>query len=186
MANQKRPTAILLATVAASLSIAQISYASNIMPEGYFPLTTQVTLVSGDTWKQDNKTYRLYGVQSCLRGTTYTNANNTKTDCGDTSLAVFAAYIKDTGPFCAPVAVTSELTYVTCYSTVGGKTLDLSNILIIQGFAFASINSEGLPVVPAYQVSEQVAATKKAGLWSFKDVQHPAILIAREWKKRNP
>ncbi|NRP75149.1 hypothetical protein ILFOPFJJ_06072 [Ensifer psoraleae] len=154
-------------------------------PDGYFDLLPGVTLETGDTWTSDGKRFRLYGVQSCLRGTSYTDKHGQKRDCGEASLAVFAAYIKDTKPVCAPVAKKDDTAYVVCYATVGRQRLDLANVLITSGYAFAALNGEGLPYHVPYAVAEQLARDKRAGLWQFEDVQHPAILLSREVNARN-
>lgn len=153
-------------------------------PNGYFDLPTTVTLESGDTWMQSGQKFRLFGVQSCLRGTSYTAKDGSKRDCGDASMAMFAAYIRDTKPVCAAVAKTGDLTYVMCYATVAGKMLDLGTILISTGFAFAALNQSGIPYNPAYAVAEQQARDGKSGLWAFPDVQHPAILISKAAKRQ--
>ncbi|WP_367118393.1 thermonuclease family protein, partial [Mesorhizobium sp.] len=105
-------------------------------------------------------------------------------DCGDASLAVFAAYIKDTKPVCAPVAKTADLSYVVCYATLGKDRLDLATMMIASGYAFASLNAEGLPFHPPYAVAEQDARDRRAGLWQFQDVQHPAVLLSRSANER--
>ncbi|MBR7653735.1 thermonuclease family protein [Brucella oryzae] len=153
-------------------------------PEGYFDLQPGVTLESGDTWVAEGQRYRLYGVQSCLRGTTFTDRTGYKKDCGEASLAVFAAYIKDTKPVCAPVAQTADTSYVICYATIGGNRLDLATILITSGYAFAALKADGLPYYPAYAVAEQDAREKRAGLWQFEDVQHPAIMLSKSANER--
>ncbi|MBD9524237.1 thermonuclease family protein [Ensifer sp. ENS02] len=154
-------------------------------PDGYFDLLPGVTLETGDTWIAEGKRFRLYGVQSCLRGTSYTDSHGQKRDCGEASLAVLAAYIKDTRPVCAPVAKKDDTAYVACYATVGNQRLDLANVLITSGYAFAALNGEGLPYHVPYAVAEQRARDERAGLWQFEDVQHPAILLSREVNARN-
>lgn len=167
----------------AVISIACLAMAASstavAAPPGYFDLTTKITLESGDSWIEGGRKYRLYGVQSCLRGSFYTTSDGDKRDCGDASMAMFAAYIRDTKPVCAPVASRDDLTYVMCYSNVAGKALDLGTILISTGYAFASLNAKGLPYNPAYAVAEQQARNKKSGLWAFPDVQHPSILLGK-------
>jgi endonuclease YncB( thermonuclease family) len=74
---------------------------------------------------------------------------------------------------------------VVCYATVGTDRLDLTNVLITSGYAFAALNGEGLPYHVPYAVAEQLARDKRAGLWQFEDVQHPAILLSREVNARN-
>lgn len=154
-------------------------------PEGYFDLKAGITLETGDTWIDENgKKFRLYGVQSCLRGTFYTVESGIRQDCGDASLAMFAAYIQDTKPICAPIAQGQNITYVFCYAMVGKNRLDLANVMITSGFAFAALNQDGLPVHPQYAVAEQQARNDKAGLWKFKDVQHPSILLSQMEKQK--
>jgi endonuclease YncB( thermonuclease family) len=158
-----------------SLCMVLFSTTAFAAPEGYFDLQPGVTLESGDTWVSEGQRYRLYGVQSCLRGTAFTDTTGNKKDCGEASLAVFAAYIKDTKPVCAPVAQTADTSYVICYATIGGSRLDL-----------ATLKADGLPYHPAYAVAEQEAREKRVGLWQFEDVQHPAILLsksANEWTR---
>ena len=153
-------------------------------PEGYFDLLPGVTLETGDTWIAEGNRYRLYGVQSCLRSTTYTDHAGEKRDCGEASLSMLAAYIRDTHPVCAPVAKSADITFVACYATVGRERLDLANILIASGFGFAALDADGMPFHAPYAVVEQTARESRAGLWQFVDVQHPAILLSRAANER--
>jgi endonuclease YncB( thermonuclease family) len=153
-------------------------------PEGYFDLQPGVTLETGDTWIAEGSRYRLYGVQSCLRATAYTDHAGQKRDCGEASLSILAAYIRDTHPVCAPVAKTAGITFVACYATVGRERLDLANILIASGFAFAALDADGMPFHAPYAVVEQTARESRAGLWQFEDVQHPSILLSRAANER--
>lgn len=43
---------------------------------------------TGDTWTFAGETHRLYGVQACLRGTSFTNGNGLRVDCGRASLTM--------------------------------------------------------------------------------------------------
>ncbi|MGX5851056.1 thermonuclease family protein [Mesorhizobium sp. PL10] len=153
--------------------------AGHAAPQGYFDLAQGVALETGDTWVADGRTYRLYGVQSCLRGTSYTDKAGASRDCGEASLAVLAAFIRDTTPVCAPVAQHEQLTYVACYGSVAGNRMDLAVLLIASGFAFAALDTSGMPIHPEYAVIEQDARARRAGLWQFDDVQHPAILLSK-------
>lgn len=148
-------------------------------PEGYFELTSNVTLESGDNWTQNGRHFRLFGVQACLRGTPYTDKAGIRRDCGEASLAVLAAYIADTTPLCAQVAQSGGTMFVSCYATIGADRLDLANLLISSGFAFASLDGRGLPHHAPYAVAEQAARERRVGLWQFDDVQHPAILLGQ-------
>lgn len=172
-------TALVLGVFTISPTLAQQQ-----APAGYFLLDTNVTLVTGETWRSEGQTYRLYGIQSCIRGTKFTNKSGEKVDCGDASLAVFSAYIKDTAPLCAVVTKINDTIFTSCYADIGGSRLDLANILVSQGYAFAAIDQQGLPIHPPYSASEQVASTTKKGLWAFDDVQHPSILLIAEKNKR--
>jgi endonuclease YncB( thermonuclease family) len=165
-------------TAIAILGAALFAAPGNAAPEGYFSLKPGVTLETGETWLDDGQRYRLYGVQSCLRGTLYTDKAGHQRDCGEASMAVFAAYIKDTAPICAPVVRSGDLTYVMCYATVGAERLDLGSLLITSGYAFAALTAEGLPYHSPYSVYEQQARDSGIGLWQFEDVQHPSILLS--------
>jgi endonuclease YncB( thermonuclease family) len=153
--------------------------ATAAMPEGYFELKPGVTLESGDSWQHGGRRFRLFGVQACLRGTAFTDKSGAHRDCGEASLAVFAAYIADTHPVCAPVAQSPGTVFVSCYASIGTDRLDLANLMISSGFAFASLDGRGLPHHTPYAVVEQAAREKKVGLWQFDDVQHPAILLGQ-------
>jgi endonuclease YncB( thermonuclease family) len=149
-------------------------------PPGYFDLEPGIVLETGDTWIDHGRKFRLYGVQSCLRGTHYTGADGRKRDCGTASMAVLSAYIKDTHPICAPVARRKTLTYVMCYATIKDKRLDLGTVLISSGYAFAALNSDGLPYDKAYAVAEQLARKRRSGLWRFSDVRLPSVLLSHK------
>lgn len=168
-----RSPALLLALVLAPMSATAAS------PEGYFELKPGMMLESGDSWRDGDRHFRLFGMQTCLRGTFYTDKAGTRRDCGEASLAVLAAYIKDTRPWCAQVARSAETIYVSCYATLGGDRLDLANLMIFSGFAFASLDARGMPYHAPYAVAEQTARENRSGLWQFADVQHPAILLGQ-------
>lgn len=148
-------------------------------PTGYFDLRPGLALESGDSWTDAHTRYHLFGVQGCLRGTFYTDRSGHREDCGEASLVVLAAFIADTRPSCAPMVTIANVAQVVCYATVGGHRLDLGNLMIASGYAFAALQPDGLPYSPVYAVAEQVAREKHAGLWQFADVQPPAILLGR-------
>lgn len=158
-----------------------LSFAGGVsaLAADYRPLAPGVTLETGDSWIDYGEHYRLYGVQSCLRGTFFTNLSGQRQDCGEASIAVLAAFIKDMRPQCAPVTVVDNTRFVLCYGTVGGERLDLATALIMEGYAFAALDAKGLPIHAPYAVAEQQAKARKAGLWQFSDVQHPALLLGR-------
>jgi endonuclease YncB( thermonuclease family) len=147
--------------------------------EGYFELKPGVTLESEDGWQHKGRHFPLFGVQACLRGTVFTDKSGARRDCGEASLAVFAAYIADAQPVCAQVAQSAGTVFVSCYATIGADRLDLAILMISSGFAFASLDERGLPHHTPYAVVEQAAREKKAGLWQFDDVQHPGLLLGQ-------
>ncbi|MEI9411894.1 thermonuclease family protein [Mesorhizobium salmacidum] len=146
---------------------------------GYFDLRSGVTLESGDSWVEAGTKYRLYGTQACLRGTFYADAGGHRADCGEASLAVFAAFIADTRPECAPVVRVGDTLHVACFVMIGGDRVDLGSLMITSGFAFAALRADGLPYHAGYAVAEQAARDRRVGLWQFKGVQHPAILLGQ-------
>ena len=136
---------------------------------------TGVEFQTGDTWSQNGQTFRLYGVQACIRGTQFTNPAGVKTDCGDASVAYLAALIRDTKPRCSAVtqAGTPPVIFTVCAAHVGQNTLDLGTILISQGFAFAAVSPTGKPFQFTYSVVEGEAQKAGRGLWAAKDLPHP-------------
>jgi endonuclease YncB( thermonuclease family) len=147
-----------------------------------------VAFVTGDTWIQNNQTFRLYGVQSCLRETQFTNVAGVINDCGEASIAYFAALIRDASPVCTPILqVGSPPTiYVVCQAQVGAATLDLSAIIITQGFGFASSAVDGAntrPVYLPYSVAETDAKMHKRGLWAGT-FTHPVTALSKVQESR--
>lgn len=163
------------------LSVAFLPIIHNGNAADYFALRP-VAIISGDSWQQNDKIYRLYGVQSCLRNTFYTDNNGQQQDCGIASADGLAAFIADTKPSCSVIISSADINYTMCYATVGAIAIDLGTALIASGYAFASLNSQGLPYVNDYAVAEKSAAEKRKGLWAFKDVQHPAIYLSQHAK----
>lgn len=163
------------------LSVALLPIIHNANAADYFTLQPDA-IISGDTWHQNNKTYRLYGIQACLRNTFYTDKNGQQQDCGIASADGLAAFIADTTPSCSVIIASADINYTMCYATVGSTAVDLGTALIASGYAFASLNNQGLPYVPAYSVAEKSAAEKRKGLWAFTDVQHPAIFLSQHAK----
>jgi endonuclease YncB( thermonuclease family) len=140
-----------------------------------------VTFETGDTWRQAGETFRLYGVQSCIRGTSFANAIGAKVDCGEASLAYFAALIRDTKPRCSAIARSGAppLIYAVCAAHIGKTTLDLGTILVTQGFAFAAADARGRPVNLSYAVAEADAKAHRRGLWASPDLPLPNAILAR-------
>ncbi|MGO4569439.1 thermonuclease family protein [Rhizobium sp. 2YAF20] len=158
------------------------AYAQDPQPASHTFVVPQsgVTFLTGDSWQQASQTMRLYGVQACIRGTTYTDKSGQKQDCGAVSLAMLAAIVKDTKPTCAPVAQVmapatgdSSTILVICSAHIGNNALDVGTVLITQGFAFAAMANTGKPVYLPYSIEEGVAQQSRAGLWAYSDMPHP-------------
>ena len=150
-----------------------------------FPIAASAALETGDTWVQGGTRLRLYGVQACIRGTYFVNGSGQPLDCGDASLAMLAALIKDTRPECVPIAQQRGLqTFVTCFALLEGKRVELGTMLITSGFAFAALKPDGSPVHPPYFVAEQVARSARRGLWAYSDVPHPSMALLRALREQ--
>lgn len=151
----------------------------------WYPVPYNAKFLTGDSWQYETVTYRLWGVQSCLRGTKFINAYNKERDCGEASLVVLASMIKDLKPACSTVTedVPQRTRFVVCLSTIQsgpakGQRIDLATALITQGYAFAAHTTDGSLVHVPYGVAEEQARDRKAGLWQF-DFPNPNAIIAR-------
>jgi len=143
---------------------------------------TGVTFLTGDSWQEAGKRFRLYGVQSCLRGTFYTDKAGQRQDCGAVSTAMLAAFVRDLKPVCAPVAQIAAddqpaTLLVICTGEVLGRRLDLGATMITQGFGFAAIDNESHPVYLPYAIEEGIAQQSRKGLWVFADLPHPSTFL---------
>lgn len=172
--------AIISAAMTSAALAQQVEGASARLPIFDIPLSG-VTFETGDTWRQAGATFRLYGVQSCIRGTRFTNAAGIKADCGEASLAYFAALIRDAQPRCTAIARSGAppLIYAVCAAHIGKATLDLGTILVTQGFAFAAADAAGRPVNLSYAVAEADAKAHRRGLWASPDLPLPNAILAR-------
>lgn len=147
-----------------------------------FAISSDAKLITGDTWEQDGARVRLYGVQSCIRGTSFLNATGTVQDCGDASLAMLAALIRDTRPTCTPIAQLAAAggnpptIFAVCAAHIGQNAPDLGTVLITQGFGFAAINNSARPVYAPYLVAELAAKESRAGLWATR-FTHPNTIL---------
>lgn len=145
-------------------------------PQRPFVVASNIQIESGDTWTQDGLKFRLYGVQSCLRGTEFVQAA-LRADCGLASIAQFAALIQSSSTSCQPLgAANDEAVFVVCGAKVGAVKIDVGTALIASGYAFAAVNKAGAPINANYLVTELVAKNRRQGLWSgvFK---HPVQLL---------
>lgn len=146
------------------------------------PVPPTAVFETGDTWRVDALRYRLYGVQACIRGTTYTGSDGRGRDCGEVSLAMLAGLIRTLKPFCTPVAHRPDIgtAFVVCYADAPGalgRRIDLGTALIAGGFAFAALDAGGRSVNAAYRVAEEEARRSRAGLWTARDVPDPNAML---------
>lgn len=174
------------AFAALSTLLAATCAASGQTASGWFPVPASALYQTGDSWTDRGATYRLYGVQSCLRGTSFTNGHGVTRDCGEASLIMLVALVRDLRPQCYAAAeiAASRTVFVFCIAqpTGGagaGSRIDLGTALVASGFAFAALTPEGSPVHAPYLAAQQVAERARAGLWAFADVPEPNAIIAR-------
>ncbi|TIN90234.1 MAG: thermonuclease family protein [Mesorhizobium sp.] len=150
-----------------------------------FLVSKSVELLTGDTWRDRGKLYRLYGVQSCLRGTIALDANGKKFDCGNVSLAHLAALFSTAAVTCQPIALAlDKATFVVCGAKLDGNTIDVGTALIAAGYAFAATDANGNAVNGNYLVAEVNAKMKADGLWAIK-FQHPIGLLLKRPKEQD-
>ncbi|ABE65034.1 succinoglycan biosynthesis protein exoI-like (plasmid) [Nitrobacter hamburgensis X14] len=162
-------------------------------PSRWFPVPASAVYLTGDSWSDAGTIYRLYGVQSCLRGTSFTNAHGMRRDCGEASLAMLVALTRDLQPRCYDAAEQpqTQTVFVFCVATrtVGsgqGSRIDLGTALIATGFGFAALKPDGQPVHAPYFVAQLVAQRAKAGLWAFADMPEPNAIILRTLREGTP
>ena len=155
----------------------------------WFSIADSAVYETGDTWLVGDTRFQLYGVQSCLRGSTFTNGNGVKRDCGEASLAVLVSLVRDLRPQCHQAASRPETktVFIFCFATVtqgpaNGSRIDLGTAMISMGYAFASIKPDSQPVHLPYFVAQLVAQRAKSGLWAFPDVQDPNVAILRAYR----
>lgn len=146
-----------------------------------------ITFETGDTWTQGEGRFRLYGVQACIRGTTYTDQQEQTQDCGAASIAMLASLFRTAPASCQPVGRASDgATFVVCAGSLQGQSLELGTAMIVSGFAFAAVTPDGRPVHPPYLVAELQAKTARAGLWAAPDLPHPVHLVLRSLPGQAP
>ncbi len=160
---------------------------------GWFSIPASARFNTGDSWIDGGLIYRLYGVQSCLRGTSFTNAHGMKRDCGEASLAMLVALSRDLHPRCYDAAdlPAARTVFVFCIAQPmtgagAGSRIDLGTALIATGFAFAALTPDGKPVHPPYWVAELTAQRSRTGLWAFADLPEPNAVILRALEHAPP
>lgn len=149
----------------------------------WLPFPPNAVFETGDTWVANSQRFRLYGVQSCLRGTFFTNAQGQRVDCGEAGVAMLASMVKDLKPLCTVSARSGDLTYVVCIAnvTVQGRAtrLDLATALITAGYSFAAFSPDGRPVHEPYFVAQVASQQAKRGFHAFMDVPDPNVILLR-------
>ena len=160
---------------------------------GWFPVPASAHYPTGDSWTDQGLTYRLYGVQACLRGTSVTNGHGLRRDCGEASLAMLIALTRDLRPQCYEAASlpAAGTVFVFCIAqplagAAAGSRIDLGTALIATGYAFAALGPDGKPVHAPYFVAQLVAQRARAGLWAFADLPDPNAIILRALKGAKP
>lgn len=175
--------AAFAAIVAVPTATAQDSTAAKEAPAPII-VSKSVQLLTGDTWRDGNKLYRLYGVQSCLRGTAATDGNGRKVDCGNLSLAHLAALFSTATVTCQPIGyAVDKAAFVVCAADLDGNTIDIGTALISTGYAFAAMNTKGEAVSANYLVAEINAKMEHDGLWAMT-FQHPVQLLLKQAQER--
>lgn len=166
--------------------LAPAAMAAEPPPMTWFPVQATALYRTGDSWSDAGTTYRLYGVQACLRGTMMTNAHGLKRDCGEASLAMLVALVRDLHPQCTAAARLPQdgtvLVFCVATRTTGagaGSRIDLGTALIATGFAFAALTPDGAALYAPYGAAEDVARRSHAGLWAFPDLPLPGAIILR-------
>ncbi|MBY5774844.1 thermonuclease family protein [Rhizobium leguminosarum] len=141
-----------------------------------FPVEAQFE--TGDTWLSGGRRYRLYGLQTCLRGTPVTISPGVIRDCGELNLIMAQALIKDTKPVCTTIKdLDQNNAVVACQTTSGQRRYDLATYMIAEGWGFAAVDASGHLIVPGYRVAEESARSARAGLWAYSDMPHPVAIL---------
>lgn len=159
----------------------------------WFPIPADAVYETGDAWSHGGKRYRLYGVQSCLRGTSFTNAKGLRRDCGEASLAMLVSLVRDLRPLCYAAATidSGNTVLVFCFGAMEqgpnkGARVELGTALISIGYGFASIKFDGQPVYAPYLIAETQAKKTKSGLWAYADMPDPNAIILESYRAPNP
>jgi endonuclease YncB( thermonuclease family) len=165
--------------LALSLGLQAAAFAQS-MTVTNFP--SDVEFQTGDTWNYAGKSYRLYGVQSCLRNTGY-KYDGVETDCGLHSLSQLASLFKKSIVTCVEIGPAKDgATFVTCNIIVRNTELDLGQAMVVSGYAFAALDIKGQPVADAYVVAEATAQAKTNGLWAGVFVHPVKYLLGNSQK----
>jgi endonuclease YncB( thermonuclease family) len=145
-----------------------------------FRIPNDAVFETGDSFAHGGRRYRLFGVQSCLRGTEIINERGLRRDCGEISLAGFVGLARELNVACRLVGGDgTPMLPIVCTGEIKGRALDLGIALISEGLAFASVDARGEPAHMAYFLAEQEAQKAKRGLWAYRDLPHPREVMRR-------
>jgi endonuclease YncB( thermonuclease family) len=145
---------------------------------GFVPFPAQTQFETGDTWISGGRRFRLYGLQTCLRGTSVTISPGVVRDCGELNLIMVQAMIKDTRPECTTIKdLDQNNAVVACQTTTGQRHYDLATYMIAEGWGFAAVDRTGHLIVPGYRLAEESARSARAGLWAYSDMPHPVAVL---------
>jgi hypothetical protein len=179
-----------LCFVAVVLAKMLLSPMSPHAQDQWLPFPANAVFETGDTWVANGQRFRLYGVQSCLRGTFFTNVQGSRVDCGESSVAMLAAMVRDLKPLCTVSARSSDVSFVVCVANVSvqGRVtrLDLATALITAGYSFAAFNPDGRPVHEPYFVAQVAASQARRGFHAFTDVPDPNVILLRALRSQSP
>jgi len=154
-------------------------------PSKFLPFPLDAQFETGDTWISGGRRYRLYGLQSCLRGANITVAAGVVRDCGELDLIMVQALIRDTRPVCATIKdLDQNNAVVACQTTTGQHRYDLATYMIAQGWGFAAVDGAGRLIVPGYWTAEEAARSARVGLWAYPDMPHPVSLLTQQERTR--
>ncbi|SJM33648.1 putative Succinoglycan biosynthesis protein [Mesorhizobium delmotii] len=144
-----------------------------------FTVPKNITLQTGDTWEFNGQVYRLYGIQSCIRGSIAVDAAGNKRDCGSLSLAQLGGLFQTAAVTCQPIGrARDDAIFTVCAAEIEGSTIDVGTAMISSGFAFAATYADGNAVNVSYVVAELTAKGSGEGLWAFK-FPHPVQALLR-------
>lgn len=149
------------------------AFAQDQVTSTEFVVPKSVTLQTGDSWETGGQLYRLYGVQSCLRGTIAVARDGKQVDCGSISLARLGAILSTGAVSCQPIGKAHDnAIFSICAVNMSGATIDIGTALISSGYAFSAAFPDGKPVDMNYLVAELTAKGAGEGLWAYQ-FPHP-------------
>jgi endonuclease YncB( thermonuclease family) len=161
----------ILLTVTAIAATLLPAHGQKVAPS--FAVPNNIALQTGDTWELNGQVYRLYGVQSCIRGSIAMDDAGNKHDCGSLSLAQLGGLFQTATVTCQPIGrARDDAIFTVCAAEIDGSTIDVGTAMISSGFAFAATYPDGNAVNMSYVVAELTAKGAGEGLWAYK-FPHP-------------